>query len=164
MRKVQGWLVMGMCVAVAGCDRVKDDQTQGEATVAIAEGAVLPVPEGTAVDTVAPFAGVWDVTTLQGHLERRGVVTSDMGAIRHPALAPPGVRLRSAAGDLQVFVYADAGARARDIAALDTLALRSAPNGERLSLVAGDNVAVLVAPHDTSLRQAVQGVFERRRQ
>lgn len=161
MRKAQGWIAIGVCVAMGGCGAGKEERAQGEATVAIAEGTVLPGPEGGVVDTVAPFAGVWDVATLQGHLDRRGVATSDEGTIRHPALAPPGVRLRSAAGELQVFVYADAGARAQDTEAFDSL-MSPSPDGP-VSLVVAENVAVLVSERDTSLRRAIQGVFQQRR-
>jgi hypothetical protein len=47
---------------------------------------------------------------------------------RHPFFSVPGTAFKVARGDLEVFVYPDAGAAERDVAALDTV--RVAPKGE----------------------------------
>jgi hypothetical protein len=158
---------VAVLIIAAGCGPARSGSEDGDATVSVAEGTVLPDSEGVAVDTVAPYEGVWDVTTIRGHLARAGITTTEQGEVRQPFMGARGTRLRGDKGELQVFVYADAGARARDTERLDSNALMlpgeagSAPRPA--AVVTANNLAVIVVGRDSALLESVTGVLRSRR-
>ena len=167
MNMAQAWLAFGVLFLAAGCSGAKGGSEEGGATVSIAEGTVVPDVEGSAVDTVAPYEGVWDVATVRGHLARAGIVTTEEGQVSQPFMGARGTRLRGEKGELQVFVYADAGARARDTDRLDSAALDlpgEAGSAQRpAAVVTANNLAVIVVGRDSALLESVTAVLRARR-
>lgn len=162
MSLMQRGLVLALAAVVGGCSSPDADQSDAAgATVAVSEGAVVPMVGGEPVDTVTPYEGVWDLRTLQGRLEGAGLGLTAAGSVSHPFMGTTGVRLLHEEGELQVFVYADALARARDTAPLDSNA-NAAPSGWPASatLATSDNVAVIVVSGDSTLRRTVTRVLE----
>lgn len=82
--------------------------------------ADLPPVAGRA-DTVAAHAVTWDAATVEGQLRGAGLTpTGAREIVRQPLLSVPGVVFRIPAADVQAYVYADAGAVARDAGLIDT--------------------------------------------
>lgn len=167
MRTVQAWFASAMLVTVAGCGGAKGGTDEGGATVSVAEGTVVPESDLASIDTVDLYEGVWDLATIRGHLSRAGIMTTVHGEVRQPFMGARGTRLRGENGELQVFIYADAGARARDTDRLDSnaLVLPAEPGTaqRRASVVTANNLAVLIVAEDTALAQSVSGVLKSRR-
>ena len=164
---VQAWSALMMVVVVAGCGGAKNGTDEGGATVSVAEGTVVPEMDLAAIDTVNPYEGVWDLATIRGHFARAGISTTEEGAVRQSFMGARGTRLRGEKGELQVFIYADAGARARDTDRLDSnsLVLPGDAGGSqrRASVVTANNLAVIVLGDDSSLAQSVAGALRSRR-
>ena len=164
---VQAWFAMALLIVASGCGGAKSGSDDGGATVSVAEGTVVPDSEGAPIDTVAAYEGVWDVTTVRGHLARAGVTTIEQGEVRQPFMGARGTRLRGDRGELQVFVYADAGARARDTDRLDSNALVLVSEGgagqRPAAVVTANNLAVIVVGRDSALLESVTGVLRARR-
>lgn len=164
MTMAQTWFALAAIVVAVGCGGAKGGDDAGGATVSVAEGTVLPENDGAPIDTVSPYEGVWDIATVRGHLARAGVAMEEDGEIRQSFMGARGVRLRGEPGELQVFVYADAGARARDTDRLDSTAL-IVPTGaggmqRPASVVTANNVAVIVVGPDSALLRAVTDVLK----
>src|SRR5687768_15600118 len=157
----QAWLALAMLVAVAGCGGAKGSADEGGATVSVAEGTVVPETALAAVDTVNPYEGVWDLATIRGHLARAGITTTEHGEVRQPFMGARGTRLRGDKGEFQVFIYADAGARARDTDRLDSnellLPAEAGKAQRRASVVTANNLAIIVVGEDSGLVQSVSG-------
>ena len=164
---VHAWFAFAVLIVATGCGGAKSGSDDAGATVSVAEGTVVPDSEGAALDTVAPFEGVWDLTTVRGHLARAGITTTEQGEVRQPFMGARGTRLRGGNGELQIFVYADAGARARDTDRLDSNALvlpGEAGSAQRpAAVVTANNVAVIVVGRDSALLESVTGVLRSRR-
>ena len=167
MNMVQAWFALAMLVLVVGCGGAKSGADDGGGTVSVAEGTVVPESDLAAIDTVNPYEGVWDLETIRGHLARAGITTTEQGEVRQPFMGARGTRLRGEKAELQVFIYADAGARARDTDRLDSSALvlpaESGTGGRRASVVTANNLAVIVVGEDSALVQSVTGVLRSRR-
>jgi hypothetical protein len=163
----QAWWALGVLIAVAGCGGAKGNADEGGATVSVDEGTVVPETALAAVDTVNPYEGVWDLATIRGHLARAGISTTEQGEVRQPFMGARGTRLRGDKGEFQVFIYADAGARARDTDRLDSNALllpaESGTGRRRASVVTANNLAVIVVGEDSALVESVSGVLRPRR-
>ena len=163
----QAWSALAMIVIIAGCGGAKGSADEGGATVSVAEGTVVPETDLAAIDTVNPYEGVWDLGTIRGHLSRAGVSTTEQGEVRQPFMGARGTRLRGDKGELQVFIYADAGARARDTDRLDTNALilpaEAGAGQRRASVVTANNLAVIVVGEDPALVRSVGSVLRSRR-
>ena len=164
MTMVQTWFGVAAVVVAVGCGGAKGGDDAGGSTVSVAEGTIVPETDGAPIDTVSLYEGVWDLATVRGHLARAGVTTEEEGEVRQSFMGARGVRLRGESGELQVFVYADAGARARDTDRLDSTALvvpAGAGGGQRpASVVAANNVAVIVLGQDSSLVRTVTEVLK----
>lgn len=164
MTMAQTWFAAVAVVVAVGCGGAKGGDDAGGSTVSVAEGTVVPEDDGAPIDTVSPYEGVWDLATVRGHLARAGVTTQEAGEVRQAFMGARGVRLRGESGELQVFVYADAGARARDTDRLDSTALAVpavSGGGQRsASIVAANNVAVIVVGPDSSLLRTVTEVLK----
>lgn len=79
-------------------------------------------PPATAGDTGCVLRGQWRLCSVQDRLERAGLAPRlDPDTLRQPFLRVPGRRLQVGTAELQLFVYTDAAAAARDVAPLDTV-------------------------------------------
>lgn len=167
MKMAQAWFAAAAVIVVSGCGSAKGGDEGAGATVSVAEGTVVPESEGAPVDTVSPYEGVWDLATVRGHLARAGVATTEAGDVRQPFMGARGVRLRGGSGEMQVFIYADAGARARDTDRLDSTALVLPATGgaeqSAASIVTANNLAVIVVGPDSALLRTVTGVLRAQR-
>ena len=156
-------LALAAVVAACGSPDVGDRGDPAGATIAVSEGAVVPMVDGEPVDTVNPYEGVWDLRTLRGRFEAAGLDLTEAGPVSHPFMGTTGVRLQHEAGELQVFVYADALARARDTAPLDSNAPGApSPPSEwpaRARVATSNNVAVIVVGDDSALHRTVSQVL-----
>ena len=155
-------LAGSLCLGLPGCGG-DEERDVAQSTVAIAEGTVIPEGVGAPMDTVTPYAGLWDVRMVQGHLARQGVETTQLGEVRNSLLSPPGTRLKAESGEVQVFIYADAGARGLDADSAKLAELQTLPGFQQASLVTADNVAILVIGEDSALRESVRDVVQKRR-
>ena len=106
---------------------------RSDSTAATANGAA------TSAAATAPFTpgdsahcpedGRWRDCSVVKRLRDAGLVPQKQDApARHPFFSVAGTAYKVARGDLEVFVYPDEAALARDLAALDTV--RIAPKGE----------------------------------
>ncbi len=161
------WFAVVGIVAIAACTGGNSGSDEVGATVSVAEGTVVPEQDGAPPDTVNPYEGVWDLATVRGHLARAGITTSEEGDVRLPFMGARGTRLRGANGELQVFIYADAGARARDTDRLDTNALvlpgSTGAASRPAAVVTANNLAVIVVGQDSALLESVTSVLRARR-
>ena len=163
---VRVWFAVLAFVIPVACTGAKSSSEEAGATVSIAEGTVVPESAGAPVDTVSPYEGMWDLATVRGHLARAGITTTEEGEIRQPFMGARGTRLRGDRGELQVFIYADAGARARDTDRLDSnaLVLPGGAGSDRgpAAVVTANNLAVIVVGRDSALLESVSGVLRSR--
>ncbi len=117
-------------------------------------------------ESVAAAEDKWNVPEAVKRLTEAGLVVMDSGETsRHPALGVEGRRLRVSGGELQLYVYDDAGARREDAADLDTTQATSGalvPPGERPRFIVVNNlIAVLLTPSER-LAERVQDVLTAR--
>jgi hypothetical protein len=116
-------------VAAVGCDR------QSRPSAAAADSALAGLPRGApdadADSTACPDTGLWAQCSVEKRLEDAGFVPRpDQDAPeRRAGFAAPVLGYTLGRARLEVFIYGDAAAAARDLAALDTV--RVAPPGER---------------------------------
>jgi hypothetical protein len=125
-RTLVALLVVVLLAAACGKDAPPRADSAATAASAASASAVAP-PAGDS--TSCPEDGRWRLCSVVDRLEDAGLVPQQQDEpARHPFFSVPGTAYKVARGDLEVFVYPDAGAAARDVAALDTV--RVAPKGE----------------------------------
>jgi hypothetical protein len=119
-----------LVVAACGKDappRADSAAASGAGGSATPAAAAAPLTPGDS--TNCPEDGRWRLCSVVDRLQDAGLVPQKQDEpARHPFFSVPGTAYKVARGDLEVFVYPDAGAAARDVAALDTV--RVAPKGE----------------------------------
>jgi hypothetical protein len=117
---------------------------------------------GAAFDTSrSTSTGLWDVPTVQNRLEHAGLAPRRADArVRVPYLSVAGVAFALGRSELQVFVYPDSAARARDTGRLDPKAV--APAGARTpwsmapTLIVSNNLAAVLLSQDERQIERVQ--------
>ena len=121
--------------------------------------AVTPVT-GRA-DTIAAHAVTWDVASVEQQLQAAGLApTGQREVVRQPFLSVPGVVMRLPSAEVQAYVYADAGAVARDARAIDTT--RVAPPTMMIAwrmrphLVTDNNLLAIVLTDDERLAARIR--------
>lgn len=125
----------GLCVlcgvSLFGCGRGEGDGARADSTTATS-ASEAPTPAGSRTpgdSTACPDDGRWRLCSVVDRLEDAGLVLVKQDEpARHPFFSVPGTAYKVARGDLEVFLYDDAAAVARDVGALDTV--RVAPKGE----------------------------------
>ena len=122
--------------------------------------ADLP-PVADRADTVAAHAVTWDAATVEGQLRgARLTPTGTREIVRQPFLSVPGVVFRIPGTDVQAYVYADAGAVARDAGPIDTT--RVAPPTMMIEwrmrphLVTDNNLLAIVLTDDERLAARIR--------
>ena len=90
-----------------------------------AKGAAAPSPSSVAVkgDSTCPnLTGRWDECNVRQRLERAGLAPRRAPEpVRQPIFGVPGISYAVGRAELQVFLYPDSAALARDLARVDTL-------------------------------------------
>lgn len=115
-------------------------------------------------DSLALVDGGWDLPTVQGELRSQGFDAVAIGEVRHAFLSVPGTRLRVGDAELQLFIYSDSMARARETDVLDTV--RVAPRAVEMEwaappvLVTSGNMAIIVLAPDPQLRERLRTALQ----
>lgn len=150
--------------ALPGC--AGDRREAGDARPRRDSAAPATVPAGGHQrDPVAAQTLTWDVAAVEHRLRDSGL--SPVRApepVRQPFMAVPGTLFRLSGGELQVYIYGDAGALSRDVAGLDTA--RVAPPTMMIewlakpTLITANNLAALLITNDDSLRRRVRSALD----
>ena len=160
MKASQFWLCFGLLATAACGTDSKDQDAQAKVPPA---AAALPA---RAKDTVEGASRLqWTLTNLEQALRENGLNPVRGGSVRQPFLGGEGVLYQIGPADLQVYLYADAGAVARDTDPLDTT--RVAPSTMQISwrmpptLIVDNNMAAILLTRDAGLRRQVRAAIEK---
>ena len=163
----RGALILGAISAVSAfafaCGR--DEASPGDrgdtsAVLRVGSPIVRPVPR----DTVAAVQVQWTVAEILERLRSASIPRELRGEVRQPFLAVRGARISVPGGEIQVFLYGDAGAAGRDVARLDTS--RVAPPNVMISWVAPpsliwhNNMVAILLTRDARLRARITQSLE----
>lgn len=102
---------------------------------------------------------------MEERLDRAGLAPRrDSVAVRQPFMHVPGVRFHVGGAELQVYVYPDSAARARDTGPLDTLTV-SPPSAPvtwpaPASLIVSNNLAAILLAQNDRQRERVRLALE----
>lgn len=130
-------------------------------------GSVPVVNEKTKVpprDSAGPGTVTWTLGGLQERLRREGLEAIAVGEVRQPFMGGPGMRYKLPGGELQAFLYADAGAVARDTDLLDSTTV--SPPTMMITwvmpptLILSNNLAVILITRDPVLREKVRAAVK----
>lgn len=111
-------------------------------------------------DTIAAVQIQWTVAEVLDRLRVEGIPGELRSEIRQPFLAVPGVLVTVPGAEIQVYIYADAGAAGRDVARLDTA--RVAPPNMMItwmappSLIWHNNLVLIALTRDVQLRARIR--------
>ena len=118
-RELIAAMIVGVGLLTASCSG-KADVTQD--TLSAPGARVLAAPAVPSLPECPNTTGKWDECNVRQRLERAGLAPQPIaGALRQPFLGVPGIRYRVGRAELQVFLYDNAAALARDLARVDTL-------------------------------------------
>jgi hypothetical protein len=161
-----GWhltLLAAGALVLAACRGGAPNGERGRARIDTTAGA-LPGEiglGGARPDSIPAHAVTWNLAMVGAALRRVGLspaITPE--EIRQPFLSVRGALLKIPGADVQVFIYADASAAARDVARLDTA--RVAPPTmmvewiSRPHLVVDNNLVAIVLTDDDALQSRVR--------
>lgn len=117
-------------------------------------------------DTIDAPGGVWVTQAVIGALESSGLgPVREEGIVRLPFLGPVGTRLTLPGAEIQVYLYADALARARETDLIDSV--KVAPTGGHVdwrmpaSIIVINNAALIVLTSDNLLRRRIHAAVRR---
>lgn len=148
-----------MLFTAGACNEKVASKSNGDSTmnVAAATDAVFPPHEH---DTIDAPKGVWSTEAVVGALESRGLgPVTIQGRVQQPFIGPVGTGLHLPGADVQVYLYADALARARETDLIDSL--KVAPRGTHVdwrmpaSIIVINNAALIVLTNDETLRKRI---------
>lgn len=163
-RRTGALLRAALLVALAAACGGRDDARAPHESAGGAVSAAPPLRDtvqAPVVDTVQPFAGTWTMPAVASRLEHSQLgPVRELGGVRQPFLSVPGIAFAIPGATLQAYVYADAGAMASDLDAVDTV--RVQPKRETVSwtatpsLVISGNLLLVVLTEDRPLRERVR--------
>lgn len=139
----------------ASCDRAEDKAMPENTT-----DTVTPSTSGPPLDTIGSGSVNWTLRGIQAVLTDLGLEPADAGEARHPFMSASGKRFMIDGGEIQAYVYADAGAVGRDTDDLDRATL--SPPGATVdwpvppTLIVSNNLALILLTRDTTLRTRIQ--------
>lgn len=155
-------------VAVVACVESKPEPSSGKREDSLAAPAGQPPqtssPAAAPIDSTGAGSFVWTLSALELRLRERGMEPVALGEVRQPFIGGPGMRYGISGGEVQAFVYADAGAVARDTDQLDTI--RVSPPTMTISwvmppkLVVSNNLVLIVLTRDAALRERVSAAVK----
>lgn len=111
-------------------------------------------------DSAGARTFTWSLSALELRLRAEGIKPVATGEVKQPFIGGPGMRYRLIGGELQAFIYADAGAVARDVDQLDTV--KVAPPTTMISwvmppkLIVSNNLVLIVLTSDGALRKKIR--------
>jgi len=153
------FLAFSVSMASSACsDRQSSPaRSKTETTQISSDSSVFPPHEH---DTIDAPKGVLEVNDVRARLEKAGIApVSEEGGVRLAFLGGEGSRLVFPAGEILVYIYADALARARETDLIDSV--RVAPAGGHVdwrmpaSILVLNNVALVVLTNDEGLRKRI---------
>lgn len=154
-----GFLGLGSTVLLSACGRqtdkgVLDDSAAAPPAIATALPIVPPR------DTVGSGSINWTFGDLRNRMRGAGLDAIAVGEVRQSFLGASGMRFKLQGGELQAYVYADAGALSRDADVLDTVTV--SPPTTMIewvlppTLIISNNLALILLTNDPQLRKAVR--------
>ena len=158
------WAIL-IVVAVGlstSCERQGQPVDRADSTSAATSD--IEASYGSAADTIGSGSITWTLADLHSALSNSGLHPIESGRVRQPFLGADGMRYQLNVGELQAYIYGDAGAVARDTYLLDTTTLsppemmihwRMPP-----TLIVSNNLALILVTHDTALRARVRGAVK----
>lgn len=146
--------------ALFGCGREGSFERSGSDTAAVLRGSGRTDIPPIGRDTIAAVQVQWTIAEILRRLRSDGIAAEPGAAeVRQPFLAVAGTLISVPAGEIQVFLYGDAGAAGRDVARLDST--RVAPPGTMItwmappSLIWHNNLVAIVLTRDAGLRARI---------
>lgn len=158
----QAFAVLASIFIATACGQQIDKRARSDSEGATA-AVVTAAPIVPLRDTSGSGAINWSVGDLQKRMRDVGIDALPAGDVRQPFLGAPGMRFTMQDGELQAYVYADAGALSRDIDVLDTVTV-SPPTMMiewRLppTLIVSNNLALILLTRDAQLRKNITEAF-----
>jgi hypothetical protein len=111
-------------LAAAACssDARQADGARADSAHGASVGASAPAAASVGPPTDAGTNGLWSAGSLEKRLDLQGMAPRRLPApIHHSFLAVAGTRYQLGNAELQVFIYEDSAAVARDVSRLDTV-------------------------------------------
>ena len=163
MSAARSRLSLGMVTALAvslstSCERQAQPVDRVDSTSAPTSD--IEASDGPPADTIGSGSINWTFAALHSALSNSGLHPIESGRVRQPFLGAGGMRYQLNGGELQAYIYGDAGAVARDTDRLDTATL-SPPEMMihwRMSptLIVSNNLALILLTNDKELRARVR--------
>ena len=154
--------------AAAGCgDARKAPSAADSVVVAPRRSAPVPIVTVTplpAPDSVRAHALQWTGELVMDALASAGLSPLVRGSTREPFMGIPGVLIDITGGEVEMFIYGDANAAARDVDQLDTLVV--GPRGQHVvwrkppALVNANNLVLIVLTADPAVRTRVRNAID----
>ena len=112
-------------------------------------------------DTVHAFEGTWDLASVAERLEGEGLTPRPAGGVQQPFMGVPGTRFLVDGGEVQVFLYADVAARARDTDPVDSGEVQLPhTDGATPTMITSNNVAALLLARSPAVRDRVRHALQ----
>lgn len=124
------------------------------------EAVAVATPGLPPADTAGSGSINWTLADLHHRLRAVGLDAVAAGEVRQPFMGGPGMRYNLERGELQAYIYADAGALARDTDRLDTATV--SPPTMMISwmmpptLIVSNNLALILLTNDLQLRKKIR--------
>ena len=137
------WAALAVAAAAVACgdgDRRAPAKSAAAAAPAPPAGAISPDD--------CPKSGAWRPCNVLDRLEAAGLAPSARDSVRHSFLSVPGAVYALGRGELQLFLYPDSAARARDFARFDTMRVQPPDTTvawpAEASLIQSNNLAAIL--------------------
>jgi hypothetical protein len=160
LNQYRPWLCLSLVVAGACGPGSKDRDAQDQVPAAPAAVTARPT------DTVSGASRLqWTLANLEETLRKSGLNPVRRGRVAQPFFGGEGILYQIGLAELQVYLYADAGAVARDTDPLDTT--RVAPPTMQVSwrmppaLIVDNNMAAILLTRDRALRQKIRAAIKK---
>ena len=139
------------------CERQRQPVDRADSSAATPD---IEASYGPPADTIGSGSITWTLADLHSALSKLGLNPIESGHVRQPFLGAGGMRYQLNGGELQAYIYGDAGAVARDTDRLDTATL--SPPGVMIqwklppTLIVSNNLALILLTNDKELRARVR--------
>ena len=144
---------IALAAAPLACGRAERPAAADSAT----PDTPIPAPVAAGPDD-CPRSGAWRACSVLDRLEAAGLAPVARDSVRHSFLSVPGAVYAVGRGELQLFLYPDAAARARDFAGFDTVRVQPADTTiawpDTPSLIQSNNLAaILLSANETQVER-----------
>jgi hypothetical protein len=146
-------------IAACSSDAPAGDRAAADSTAGIGQPVVSAANTSAATD--AGTNGLWTAGSLEKRLDLQGMAPRRLpDPVQHPFLSVPGTAYRLGNAELQVFIYRDADALARDVSRLDTVTVSPASTPvawpARPTLITNTNLAAILLSENALQIERVQ--------